>query len=69
MDLSPLVDFVDRLTRRNAELTEAATIWQVRAINLEEQPKQLTAGPIESACGSVGRAVETAQTPRSERVE
>jgi hypothetical protein len=44
VDLTPLVDLVADLTRRNAELTEAATIWQVRARQLEDQLKQLTAG-------------------------
>lgn len=44
IDLSPLVALVDSLTRRNAELTEAATIWQFRAGQLEERLKQLTAG-------------------------
>lgn len=44
VDLAPLVALVDSLTRRNAELTEAAAIWQFRAVQLEERLKQLTAG-------------------------
>jgi len=44
VDLSPLVDLVAELTRKNADLTEAATVWQFRARHLEEQLKQLTAG-------------------------
>jgi len=48
VDLSPLVALVDDLTRRNAELTEAATLWQFRARQLEEQIKQLIAGDVEA---------------------
>ena len=44
MSLQPLVDLVADLTRRNAGLTEAATLWQFRARQAEEQVKQLTAG-------------------------
>ena len=46
IDLSPLVDLVAELTRKNAELTEAATVWQFRARHLEDQLKQITAGGI-----------------------
>jgi len=44
VDLTPLVNLVADLTRRNAELTEAATIWQIRAHDLDQRLKQLTAG-------------------------
>ena len=44
VDLSPLVNLVAELTRKNADLIEAATVWQFRARHLEEQLKQLTAG-------------------------
>jgi hypothetical protein len=44
VDLAPLVNLVAELSRKNAELTEAATVWQFRARHLEEQLKQLTAG-------------------------
>jgi len=49
VDLTPLVDLVADLTRRNAELTEAATIWQLRAHDLDQRLKQLTAGKDEVA--------------------
>jgi hypothetical protein len=44
VDLTPLVNLVADLTRRNAELTEAATIWQLRAHDLEQRLKQLGSG-------------------------
>jgi hypothetical protein len=44
VDLTPLVDLIADLARKNAELTEAATAWQFRAIRAEDQIKQLTAG-------------------------
>lgn len=47
VDLSPLVSLVDDLTRRNADLSAAAALWQARAAQLEDQLKQLTAGTIE----------------------
>jgi hypothetical protein len=39
-----LVELVDDLTRRNADLSAAAAMWQTRAAHLEDQLKQLTAG-------------------------
>ena len=44
VDLRPLVEHIAALEDRVQQLTEAATIWQVRAGQLEEQLKQLTAG-------------------------
>ena len=44
VDLTPLANLVADLTRRNAELTEAATIWQIRAHDLDQRLKQLGAG-------------------------
>ncbi|MDP9357173.1 MAG: helix-turn-helix domain-containing protein [Chloroflexota bacterium] len=42
--ITPLADLIERLTRENRELAEAATTWQMRAGILEQQLKQLTAG-------------------------
>jgi len=47
VDLAPLVDLIADLTRRNEQLTEAATVWQIRAVQAEEKLKQLTAGSVE----------------------
>jgi excisionase family DNA binding protein len=46
IDLRPLADVIERQGEEIKRLTEAATIWQYRARQLEEQVKQLTAGPI-----------------------
>ena len=43
-DLTPLVDHIARLEGEVRHLAEAATVWQVRAVQAEEQLKQLTAG-------------------------
>jgi len=45
VDIRPLVEHIAKLEDRIQSLTEAATVWQIRAVNLEEQLKQLTAGP------------------------
>jgi len=47
--ITPLAALIERLTAENRELAEAATMWQVRAHHLEEQMKQLTAGPVADA--------------------
>jgi hypothetical protein len=44
IDLAPLADVIDDLTRRNADLAATAAMWQTRAAHLEDQLKQLTAG-------------------------
>jgi len=44
VDLAPLTDLIDDLTRRNADLSAAAAMWQTRAAHLENELKQLTAG-------------------------
>jgi hypothetical protein len=44
VDLAPLADLIADLHRENARLTEASTIWQVRAMQAEDRLKQLTAG-------------------------
>jgi excisionase family DNA binding protein len=44
VDLRPLVEHIAELERQVGQLTEAATIWQLRAVQAEDQLKQLTAG-------------------------
>ncbi len=44
IDLAPLVDHIAGLERQVQQLTEAATGWQIRARQAEDQLKQLTAG-------------------------
>jgi len=46
LDLAPLTELIDDLTRRNADLSAAAAMWQTRAAHLENQLKQLTAGNV-----------------------
>ena len=46
VDVAPLADLIDDLTRRNADLAAAAAMWQTRAVHLEDQLKQLSAGEI-----------------------
>jgi hypothetical protein len=46
VDLTPLVEMVSRLHAENRQLTEAATIWQMRARQAEEKLAALEAGPI-----------------------
>ena len=49
LDLRPLVDHIAALEGQVQQLTEAATVWQVRAMQAEERLKQLTAGPVADA--------------------
>ena len=44
VDLAPLAAVISDLTRENRQLAEAATVWQLRAIQAEERLTQLTAG-------------------------
>jgi excisionase family DNA binding protein len=44
IDLRPLVDHLATLEGQVQQLTEAAAVWQVRALQAEEQLKQQTAG-------------------------
>ncbi len=44
VDLRPLVDHIASLEGQVRQLTEAATVWQVRAIQAEERLQALTAG-------------------------
>ncbi len=47
VDLAPLADLIERQAKELADLREAATIWQIRARQAEEQLKALTAGTSE----------------------
>ncbi len=51
IDLAPLVSHIASLEEQVQRLTEATTMWQIRARQAEEQLKQLTAG--ESSLGGV----------------
>jgi hypothetical protein len=46
IDLAPLADVIRDQNHRIEELSSAAAFWQVRALQAEEQLKQLTAGPV-----------------------
>lgn len=46
VDLRPLVDHIAQLEGKVQQLTEAATVWQLRALQAEDRLKQLAAGPI-----------------------
>ncbi len=48
VDLSPLVSHIATLEEQVQRLTEASTMWQVRARQAEDQLKQLTAGPTDT---------------------
>lgn len=60
MDVAPLADLIDHLTRRNADLAAAAAMWQTRAAHLEDRLKQLTAG--ETPRGAVPEPPGSPQT-------
>jgi len=47
IDLAPLTDLIDDLTRRNTDLAAAAAMWQTRAAHLENKLLQLTAGSVD----------------------
>jgi len=53
IDIRPLVEHIATLEGKVQQLTEAATTWQIRAFHLEEQLKQLTAGPSEPEHGTM----------------
>jgi len=46
IDLAPLVSHIATLEDQVQRLTEASTMWQIRARQAEEQLKQLTAGNV-----------------------
>jgi hypothetical protein len=52
IDLSPLVQHIERKDEEIRRLTEAAFLWQARAMQLEERVKALEAGPIPAQPGS-----------------
>ena len=64
IDLAPLTDLIDDLTRRNADLSAAAAMWQTRAAHLENQLKQLSAGNV--APENAPEAGGSSQTNESE---
>jgi excisionase family DNA binding protein len=68
VDLRPLVEHIAELERQLGQLTEAATIWQVRATQAERQLHQLTAtiGEQHDAPQSIESADDTTQEPRVE---
>ncbi len=55
VDLAPLTDLIDDLTRRNADLSAAAAMWQTQAAHLDNELKQLTAPRIGSGASGAGR--------------
>ncbi len=57
IDLAPLVSHIAGLEEQVQRLTEATTMWQIRARQAEEQLKQLTAG--ESSLGEVDSETRT----------
>jgi excisionase family DNA binding protein len=68
VDLTPLVNHIAVLEQRIGQLTEASTIWQVRALQAEEQLKQLTAGrdAVANAPGSPESATDDAHESTDE---
>jgi hypothetical protein len=61
VDVAPLAELIDNLTRRNADLSATAVMWQTRAAHLEDQLKQLTAGTPPPTTSS-----EAPESPRSD---
>jgi len=64
VDLAPLVDHIATLEDQVQRLTEASTMWQIRARQAEEQLKQLTAGNV--APENLPEAGESPQTSGTE---
>jgi len=64
LDLAPLTELIDDLTRRNADLAATAAMWQTRAAHLENQLKQLAAG--EARPETSQGVVESPQTNETE---
>ena len=65
VDLAPLTDLIDDLTRRNADLAAAAAMWQTRAAHLENELKQLTAGDSAKTVPEPESAVVATESPRT----
>ncbi len=53
VDVAPLAELIDRLTRDNRELAAAAALWQERARFLGERLQALEAGPIAGEASDV----------------
>ncbi len=63
IDLTPMVDHIAVLEDQLQRLTEASTMWQIRARQAEEQLKALTAGESEPAASQDSPTID-AQTFR-----
>jgi hypothetical protein len=64
VDLSPLVDHIAELEREVRRHAEAATVWQIRAMQAEERLKALSAGEVaQDALETRSVPPETAETP------
>jgi hypothetical protein len=61
VDVAPLAELIDNLTRRNTDLSATAAMWQTRAAHLEDQLKQLTAGETPPTTSA-----EAPESPRSD---
>lgn len=61
IDLIPLVDHIADLERQVGQLTETSTMWQIRAMQAEEQLKQLAA-TVSDEQEVVSEAVESPQS-------
>ncbi len=46
VDLAPLAELIGRLHDENVRLTEAAAVWQVRAVRAEERLQAIEAGAV-----------------------
>ena len=57
IDLAPLVEHIASLEHQVGQLTETSTMWQIRAMHLEEQLKQLT-----TTVPSTDKAAESPQS-------
>ncbi len=51
-DLQPLADVIERLHAENVRLTEAATVWQLRAVQAEKHLARLAAGELAPDLGA-----------------
>jgi hypothetical protein len=67
VDLAPLAETIDRLTRRNEELAAAVGMWQARAHHLEDQVRQLTPTAESTGQGSGEELRDATPAPEVER--
>jgi len=65
-DLSPLVDLIERQAAELQRLAASSAMWQTRAVHLEDQLKQLTAGEIvpETASEAIGASPANETEPQ-----